>query len=96
MERPTAGVLEVTVMGAVPVATVLARVVPETAPVAATLDGVIAPKPMVSAGAGEGMLQLAVTPLFAAAVDTEVTVPLPEEATVSLTRCQRLPSERAV
>jgi hypothetical protein len=38
--------------------------------------GVIAPKPMVKAGVGEDIDHVAVTPLLAAAVETEVTVPV--------------------
>src|ERR1019366_8457382 len=37
--------------------------------------GVMAPKPIVKAGVGEAIDQVAVTPLLASAVDTEVTVP---------------------
>lgn len=44
--------------------------------------GVIAANPIVKAGVGEVIDQVAVTPLFAAAVDTEVTVPVPTEAQV--------------
>ena len=40
-----------------------------------TEDGVIAPNPIVKAGVGDDIDQVAVTPLFAAAVDTDVTVP---------------------
>ena len=35
----------------------------------------IAPKPIVNAGVGEAIDQVAVTPLLADAVETEVTVP---------------------
>src|ERR1035437_3548053 len=42
-----------------------------------TDDGVIAPRPIVRAGVGEAIDQVAVTPLLAAAVETEVTVPFP-------------------
>ena len=38
--------------------------------------GVIAPNPIVRAGVVVGLAQVAVTPLLAAAVDTEVTVPV--------------------
>ena len=37
----------------------------------------IAPKPIVNAGVGDAIDQVAVTPLLAAAVETEVTVPVP-------------------
>src|ERR1019366_2824566 len=37
--------------------------------------GVMAAKPIVNAGVGDAIDQVAVTPLFAAAVDTDVTVP---------------------
>ena len=42
-----------------------------------TLVGVMAPSPMVSAGVVVAVAQVAVTPLLAAAVETEVTVPFP-------------------
>src|SRR5262245_50091067 len=51
------------------------RLLPSTVPVAATDVGVMLPKPMVSAGVGDDIDHVAVTPLFAAAVETEVTVP---------------------
>ena len=35
----------------------------------------ISPNPMVNAGVVVGLVQVAVTPLFAAAVETDVTVP---------------------
>jgi hypothetical protein len=40
-----------------------------------TLVGVIAPSPIVMAGVGDAIDQVAVTPLFAVAVETLVTVP---------------------
>jgi hypothetical protein len=42
-----------------------------------TLVGVIAPSPIVRAGVGDAIDQVAVTPLLAAAVETDVTVPFP-------------------
>lgn len=44
-------------------------------PVVLIDDGVIAPNPIVNAGVVVPLAQVAVTPLFAAAVETEVTVP---------------------
>src|ERR1035437_781409 len=41
-----------------------------------TDDGVMAPRPIVRAGVGEAIDKVAVTPLLAAAVETEVTVPV--------------------
>ena len=72
------GVVEVTVKGAVPVETVETNWVPVTDPEATTDVGVMAPNPMVRAGVGVAIDQVAVTPLFAAAVETEVTVPVVE------------------
>ena len=51
------------------------ELLPVTVPVAATELGVIAPNPIVNAGVVVAVAQVAVTPLFATAVETEVTVP---------------------
>lgn len=76
IERFATGVVDVTVRGAVPVATVDVMVVPDTAPVDATLDGVIAPSVSEMAGVDVAFATVPDTP-FAVVTDTVVTVPVP-------------------
>jgi hypothetical protein len=64
-------VVEVTTNGAVPVA-----MVEVICPLVLMEVGVIAPNPIVKAGVVVDVAHVAVTPLLAAAVDTDVTVPV--------------------
>jgi len=66
-----------------PAEVIVPVLVVEIFPEVETELGVIAPRPIVKAGVGDAIDQVAVTPLLAAAVETAVTVPpLPLEVRV--------------